>query len=201
MASVRFWNWFESLNTDFIGFHSKNKTEQEEILDLITEKLHAYCEDLYPLLGSEKNENTLIVTANGVSLYFDEIEELLNVAPKIEDWKLIAYSPKIEFDHLDYEDLSIYKSELKFLPWEFPDEPTTIAFYIYINDFENKSKNEWLSLAIEKCLVMTLGERKYGDYVDFYKTKDLNIIENALPIDELESFVDKKIQQRNSNRI
>jgi len=199
MDNTEFWNWFKSVNTDFIDFYSKNILEQENILDLITEKLHEYSEEIYPLLSSKKNENTLIITAHGVSFYFDEIEELINSATEIENWTLIAFSPKIEFDNLDYEDIRINKSDLKFIPWEFPDEPTTIAFYLYINDFENKSKSEWLSLAIEKCLVMLLGEKKYGDNVQFYKTKDLNEVDNAFPIEELEDYVNRKIQEKNNS--
>ena len=199
MDSNNFWKWFKSVSTDFIDFYNKNKIEQENILDLITEKLHEYCEEIYPILSSKKNENTLIITSNGVLFYFDEIEELVKSANNIENWTIVAYSPKIEFDNLEYHDLIINKSDLKFIPWEFPDEPNTIAFYVYINDFINKSKSDWLSLAIEKCLVMLLGEKKYGENVQFYKTKDINEIENSFPIEELENYVDRKIEEKNTS--
>jgi hypothetical protein len=46
---------------------------------------------------------------------------------------------------------------------------------------------------------MLLGEKKYGDNVQFYKTKDLNEVDNAFPIEELEDYVNRKIQEKNNS--
>jgi hypothetical protein len=194
MTTKEFWIWFESYSINVSEFGNKNSEERESSLDLITKKLHQYCDSLYPLMSYKKDENTIIITANGEELYFDEVEKLVVDAPKIRNWNIVGFSPKVDFDKLDYHDLCIKKEEVKFLPWEFPEEPKTVAFYIYINDYENKSKSEWLSLAMQKFLVLLLGEKKYVETVNFYTINDLNQVKNARNIDELEQYIDIKSQ-------
>lgn len=114
-----FWNWFtENSNS----FHQAIKTREgleENFFEKLTPKLNDLREGIYFLTGM-MNETTaeLILTPDGVVKNIAFVEELVNNAPQIPNWKFTALKPETNI-----ENVGIQMDEFTF-------SPETISFYL-----------------------------------------------------------------------
>lgn len=82
-----FWTWFKENEKSYTFLHSVEENLKEELLDKFMKQLHRYCDKLYFEIGGYTDEGQeLIITAEGDTSYFDEVEDLVNSAPEINGW-------------------------------------------------------------------------------------------------------------------
>ena len=159
-----FWEWFQQHNLEYLILNRVGVDTKEQMLGVLMEQLHKYCDSLYFEIGGNlEGRQELIITAEGNTAYFDKVETLIEAAPSIKNWDFIAFIPprKIDFK-MEYEDVELKPNELWFEPLEHPDRPSAIGIKICLSNFEMVKDREWLQPAIYKVLDYILGEKSFA---------------------------------------
>lgn len=102
-----FWNWFKI-------FFNITKRNWEKELSVRLKLVHP---QLTFLVGRSKTEspNELVITSNGIKEVFPLVIDVVNAAPKMEKWKVIAFKQKKSIKGaIKYNGLKIYPNELYF---------------------------------------------------------------------------------------
>jgi hypothetical protein len=88
----KFWDWFKEHNKSYISLDEINEDVKEQLLNDLQDHLHEYCDQLYFQIGGMPGEvQELIITAEGNTDFFEQVEALVNDAPKINNWTFIAF--------------------------------------------------------------------------------------------------------------
>src|SRR5882724_4696799 len=94
LNGYHFWEWFSAHHSNYLRFDDKEKDEIDYLLNELLERLHLYCDQLYFKIGArDVDVKEFIITAEGNVEYFEKAEDLVNMAPKLKQWQIIALSP------------------------------------------------------------------------------------------------------------
>jgi hypothetical protein len=139
-----FWNWFVVNEKHFYDIVKKGKNIEKDFFNKLSPKLEELKEGFFYLTGMYNDTTAeLILTPDGVIKNIAFIEELINVAPKISNWKFTALKPAVDIINIgikmdnysfNSENLSFYSIENK----NYPDEVDIVITYNNYNE-ENKS--------------------------------------------------------------
>lgn len=87
-----FWTWF-SKNENAIFTFEKN---QEKIFDVISKKLSKYRDGLvFEISQVSDGKREFIISADGISELFHDVEALSQAAPKFDRWTIIPFRPRM----------------------------------------------------------------------------------------------------------
>jgi len=161
----KFWTWFEAEHDRFRNIDKAK--DGEEMLDLLLARLHAYDRELFFEVSQplDDGSNELIISAEGVRAKFPKVEALIAAAPKLPNWKVIAFKPALGFGFVhEYGDLKIDPRKLWFLPLTAKSDPSILGLRVGLPDFdegtEDKIKNSvWI------ILDTGLGEKTCADRI------------------------------------
>ncbi|TPN81689.1 DUF695 domain-containing protein [Aquimarina algicola] len=139
-----FWNWFEQHEKKFHDVIKKQGDVKSDFFDKLAPKLNELKEGFWYLAGMY-NENTpeLVITPDGVINNIVFVEELVQAAPKIGNWRFTALKPALDIKNVsinmggytfDSENLSFYSIDHK----NYPDE---IDIVIVHNEYNEKDKS------------------------------------------------------------
>ena len=187
----KFWNWFQK--NEHIYFHEiENLEVRESIFDDLSKHLSKVNSDLAfefsPIHDNGKRE--LMISAEGIKELFPIVEKLINKAPKLQNWNLIAFRQRIPGDDfsLEYGEFKIGYSDLYFRHSE-QNEQLGIELNIRNFDDQGQTKN-----AIYILLDGLLGEYDVTtgiDWIEWVKLDESNI-ENLSPIIHLREIIDRR---------
>lgn len=111
-AALEFWDWFnqnqQTLSDEFTGIGdgtdgdnpqagpTKEAFEKvERVLGEMMDHLHKYDDRLFPYCGlSPEGQIELIITAEGNVEAFESVHELVDEAPELDNWKIMALKPR-----------------------------------------------------------------------------------------------------------
>jgi hypothetical protein len=164
--AATFWNWFKANNASYIALNNTELTidEKEIRLDELLKRLHIYCNKLFFEIGGiagEKQE--LIITAEGNTNYFDDVEKLIEGAPQIENWTLTALLQPRDLDYTsNFEDVELKPFEMWFLPLNSKSQPKSIGIKVCLPNYESVKDSKWLKAAVYKVLDTALGEKVFA---------------------------------------
>ncbi|SMC42637.1 DUF695 domain-containing protein [Moheibacter sediminis] len=138
-----FWYWFaENSNS----FHQAIKTRElleENFFDKLTPQLNELCEGIYFLTGM-MNEITaeLIFTPDGVIKNIAFVEELVNAAPEIPNWKFTALKPETDIENvgIQMDEFTFSSETVSFYPNEHAEYPDEIDITIVHKNFNEENK-------------------------------------------------------------
>ena len=191
----KFWEWFKVNEPKYYYFESlQDENSREYLLNEFMIRLHEYCDKLYFQLGSasDDTQRELIISAEGNTQYFEEVEKLILAAPKLKDWSMIAFKPPLGTDfEIEYEDLKINVRKLWFLPLENDTAKRLLGLQICFENYDAKRKEKYLSAAYQ-ILDTALGEKSNSLDVNFVEVGEIprNPEENGLiEINDLSDYI------------
>jgi len=195
---AEFWNWFEKNNKSYLFLNQIDSQElKDKLLDDFQIQLHKYCDKLYFEIGGHPEDDNveLIITAEGDVDYFEKVEELVNSAPKVKDWSVIAFKPAMgKGFSTNYGGKVFDPSKIIFIPLNNKDVPTGVGLQICFPDYNDDERNVFLTgtyIAID-CLI---GEKSTAldiDYLDVTKTPDDIGKYDFRHLEDIKEFIEEK---------
>lgn len=185
-----FWNWFKSNNRKFRTFAIP---EREALLDEFEEYLHLYNPHIYFEISEEENGiNELIITAEGDHNYFGIVEHLVDKAPQISGWEVIAFKPALGFDFIHERDGLVFDpKEMWFLPMTSKQQPSVIGLMVGIIDFREENKEPALN-AVWKILDTGIGEKMTTEkiaHIEVCKLPKEPEVEGFIELTDIQNYI------------
>ncbi|MGB0431118.1 MAG: hypothetical protein ACPGLV_11640 [Bacteroidia bacterium] len=172
-----FWNWFIENQSQYLFIKQVNEGERNRLLNTFLDKLHSYNENLYFEIGGNSIEHKvdLVISADGIIEHFDSVEKLVNKAPNLTDWNIIAFKPpKPEDTTLEVDGISFDAQKIIFIPLTSDDAPGSVAIRVCFAEF-NEDQIELYTSATFLLLDALIGEKETAlkiDYLDVVKTPE-----------------------------
>jgi hypothetical protein len=194
----QFWDWFK-LNEakSFFLNQIDDDNEKERILDDLLSHLHEYCDHLFFEVGGHPNEKQdLIITAEGNTDFFDQVESLLKQAPLLQYWTIIAFKPAIGFGTIEYNGIKLNPETMRFNPLS-NKASSQIGLRVHIDNFSSVREKDFLQ-AVYLLLDNALGEKAAATEIGYVDVKNMP---PAPEKDDLIEFIKlpKYIQWNKSN--
>jgi hypothetical protein len=182
-----FWDWFVKHSDEYYYFEKNH----EILFNDLGNQLRKINEDLTFEFSAEiKNgKREFIISADGIRSAFPDVIKLVESAPTLDKWKIIAFRPRKANTVLEFNNGITLGVHDIFFSYEITDDQK-IGVTLYVKGL-NEDKNE-MTGAIFVLLDCVLGEydveTKLG-YIEF-KTLNENEKENLKPLSELPKIVD-----------
>lgn len=176
-AKDQFWNWFAANQHAYLFLRDAEPEETKRLIEAFTEQLHAYCNRLFFLIGGrgDKGIQELIITADGDTDYFPQVEALVAAAPPIEGWKIIAFKPPMGRGFsTHYRGREYDPEKIIFIPMNNEDDPSAVGLQICFPDYDPEQRASFITgtcLAIDALL----GEKSSAldiEYLDVTQTPE-----------------------------
>lgn len=190
-----FWNWFLENEDKYSGFEKvKNPKIKEKLLEELLRKLHNYSDGLYFEIGGFPNGiNELIVTAEGKRNYFKDVEKLVDSAPLIKNWNVIAFKPPMgDIFNSNFGGIMLEPKNIWFLPLENEECPSELGLRLSYSNL-NILQKEQEQNAIFNLIECILGEKYLGENICHIEVgpfpqnpNDMGYIE----LEELRNFIE-----------
>src|SRR5689334_17193507 len=116
-----FWNWFSKNASRFYGVVKNHNDIEHGFFDKLGPKLDELKDGFWYLTGMCNDETAeLIITADGTIKNFVFVEELIEAAPPIKNWKFTALKPALTNSNITMSDHVFGKDTLHFYQNENP---------------------------------------------------------------------------------
>jgi hypothetical protein len=171
----KFWNWFDKNNSKYLFLNEVEEDIKERHMNEFLGQLHKYSKGLYFLIGGHQDNKKveLIITSDGIIEYFPKVEKLVNAAPKLHNWDIIAFKPPEGIDFItEIGGRKFDPKEIQFIPLETKADPKAIGIQVCYHDFSEEQKD----LFLQGTFIMIdsmIGEKSCAldiDYLDVVRT-------------------------------
>ncbi len=192
ISATEFWNWFKNNDSQFFFLNQiEDVDEKQRILDEFHSKLNQYSDGLYFEIGGLPDGcQDLIITAGGDTNYFDDVKHLVDSAPEINNWNIVAFKPPInENFKMNYEDIYIDSDNIWFR-LDINDN-NSLDISLFFENLENNYESQYGS-ASYIILETLLGEKFFNEKVDsvFFDELHEDEMENVYRLE----FLSEKIK-------
>lgn len=165
-----FWGWFLKNNHKFLFLGDVSEEEKDTIMDDLLEHLHTYCERLFfSVRHRQDHEMELVISADGVAEYFDDVEALVDAAPDIPRWQIVKFrQPHAPGFSIAYADKDYYPEDIIFLPLYNEESPDAVAIRVCYPDYIEAERAHFVNLSF-LLLDSLIGEKSAAldiDYLD-----------------------------------
>ncbi len=195
-----FWKWFEQNEPSIFDL--------EKNLQGILGEIHQEIEKVHPRLAFEispagaKGIRKFVISADGIKDIFDEVTSLVEAAPPLERWEVIAFRPRAdEIQDVKLRDdngneYSVTTGEVKYLMIH-DENPDKLGLVVYLPLAET-APDELVQRVVYLFLDQALGEynveTKLGGV--FIAPHDAEHFEQARPLEELADHVEAVFKQK-----
>lgn len=184
-----FWKWFVKNENAIFDFEK----DQEKVFDLISSKLAALEDNItFEISYVKEGKREFIISAGGISETFPYVESLVNSAPELKLFSVIAFRPRIE----GYEGFKLLYADRKFDVsniWVYSSVKNGFFdLVIYHPDFNKEESNIFIAGSY-LLLDMALGEYdvvKHIRYIDHKKLPNNPAELGLKPFAELRNIFD-----------
>lgn len=154
LSPSSFWTWFRGF-TDRLPLGDVPDPLQDELLS----QIQNYDDRLFFLLSTNASPCELIITADGNKDAFHSADALVDAAPQLDGWTIIALKPAMGFDfrHTDGP-ISLDVSQLWFMPTKSTADPSALGIVVAFPDADFVLDNQSVDTAYT-ILETALGER------------------------------------------
>jgi hypothetical protein len=200
-AEGKFWSWFKEHSKSYLSIDEIDEDAKEQLLDDLLGHLHEYCDQLYFQVGGMPGEEQeLIITAEGNTDFFEQVEILVNNAPDINNWAFTAFiQPQDDLNTTNFEDVELKPADMWFMPLDSASKPKSIGIKVCTPNYDLVSESKWFKSAVFKVLDTVLGEKTFAldiDHIEFGKTPDKPEDHGMIELAELPAFVKWKKAKR-----
>jgi len=187
-----FWNWFLKNENKFHNVLKNQGDIKRVFFDKLAPKLNELKDGFWYLAGMyDDNTSELVITPDGTIKNIAFVEELVQAAPKMTNWKFTALKPALDLENVridmagytfDSENLSFYSIDHK----NYPDE---IEIVIVHNDYNEQDESTIIN-GTYIFLDNYLGELNSITTIDNLKVISQKHAEKELiPISKLKDFL------------
>ncbi len=149
MKPKQFWTWFQDNQEKIYILPLLTKEEQNDLYYWLKKHLDYYCKGLGFKISFAKDYHgtaTLAITAYGVKELFPKVIELVEAAPKVDNWKFEAFIKEKENQNLDHPykfgNLEINVKDLSFQPVKYIKSTGKIIIHIYFDKKNPSSRRD-----------------------------------------------------------
>lgn len=93
-AQEKFWNWFLQHEPELFAFDATQETEREGVFVPLARELNKVDADLVFEFGPKGPRREFVISAGGIRRVFPSVISLVNAAPRLERWQVIAFRPR-----------------------------------------------------------------------------------------------------------
>jgi hypothetical protein len=192
-AIAEYWRVF----TEFSPQLAELTTAEDPIYDQLLEKLHLIDPGLFIELSAESDhQRELVITADGNSELFALADQVVDAAPRLVGWTILALKPRLGFpESVMWEGVSVNIADVVFDPFtpEDSDELVLQLFVPGITEQEVDSAHNALLRALDHAL----GEREFAASVQYTEVLPLTgPADDYIPLLKLEEFLKWHNKQR-----
>lgn len=190
MTAREFWNWFRSNEDRLWNLQDGN----DPVLDEMQAELTKYRQGLYVEVSDEEDGvREIIIHTAGKKALFKDVEALVNAAPSIERWSVIALKPPRGFDFVfDSEGLTLEPSQMWFRSLSTSGDRSALGLLIFV---PLSKVDQAVKDAVVTVLETGLGERLAADIEHIEVEPVPADREQLLPLDALLDYV-RKFRER-----
>ena len=187
-----FWEWFVKHQSEFHKVVKEEKNIEKLFFNKACPKLDALREGFYLLTGMLDDDTVeLVITADGDIKNIVFVEELVQAAPQLPNWKFTALKPELDIENCSIHmgDYVFDSSNLSFVVNEAAQFPDDIDITIIYDDFNAEGESLILN-GVDIFLDNFLGELNFATKVDY-----LNVVgkgelhQTLIPIEKLKDFL------------
>lgn len=187
-----FWAWFQSRERTFFKAVKSGQDIEELFFNQLSPKLDELMEGYYFLTGMEDAHTAeLILTPDGTIKNIVFVEELVQAAPNIPNWKFTALKPELNIEdvNIGMADYTFNKDNLFFYGNEEEEYPDEVDLVIVHDDYKEEDKSTIVN-GTYIFLDNYLGELKAATAIDYLKVISKEEAEKELiPIAKLKDFL------------
>jgi hypothetical protein len=187
---INFWNWF--VNNNELIFNFEN--DEENIFDLLSNELHKIDKNLTFEFGPiENNRREFILSADGIKDSFNEVEELYNQKPELENWIIIKFRPRKGCGYsIKINDISLSTKDIFYKLYK-DDSKIGILIFIEKYNVNTRMYDQLAYLLLDSILGEYDVETKVGgiDIFDFSSEYFLNSLPFSTLAENFDIFYEK----------
>lgn len=187
-----FWDWFMKNEQDFFEIVNRHTNIEKGFFNKLTPKLNELKGGYFFLTGMYNDKTAeLIITPDGNIKNVVFVEELINSAPKLDNWRFTALKPALEITDVGIEmaGLIFNKEKLSFYAndnSEFPDEIDIIIVHDDLNDGNRSEIINGSYIFLDNYL----GELNFIEIIDHLDfQKKIEVEKELIPIGKLKDFI------------
>jgi hypothetical protein len=150
--------------------------------------------------ASENEPTQLVISASGNPEYFDQVTTLIENAPKLRNWKFVAFiQPSQSIEEMEagldkpyvFKDIELKASELKFMPFQYEDVQK-IDMIVYLKNFTVHCTNKNLLHVVFIIMQDIIGEKSLFENINFVELAQMPTEESneVIYLYDLQLYID-----------
>lgn len=175
-----FWNWFSKNSEQYFHFEDNQNKLFNELGIKLAEVDKGLTFEFSPIFNNAERE--LVISADGIKSVFPAVVKLVNAAPHIDKWKIVAFRQP----HLENSQISIKSAKIDFkdVYFKYEKDGNKLGLELHIKGY--KDNDDWVAASF-LILDTILGEYDTEMNVSWIERKKLNNaeIKHLLPITDL----------------
>lgn len=209
-----FWDWIRYNEQTLRNLRNEKPAVQKMFIYWLDKHLHNYCEQLESILMFPANENEptqLVISASGNPYYFDQVTTLIENAPKLRNWKFVAFiQPSQSIEEMEagldkpyvFKDIELKASELKFMPFQYEDIKK-IDMIVYLKSFTVHCTNKNLLHVVFIIMQDIVGEKSLFENINFVELAQMPELESneLIYLYDLQLYLDELNKHNTSRRL
>ena len=201
-----FWNWFQENEKKFYKVLKDQGNINKIFFDKLSPKLDELKDGYWFLVGmSDDNTAELILTPDGIIKNIVFVEELVEAAPKMNNWKITALKQPSDLNQfrIEMDGYKFDESKMNFYATNHKAMPDEIDITITHQDFKEENKTI-ITNGVYLALDNSLGELNSGTTIDNVNVINLKDAKKELiPLKKTKGFLDleRKRVRRKIHRI
>ena len=188
LSKHHFWEWFRRNNQEYLALKNKPKKEAAYLLNELNAHLRAYFKFFGFSLEWHKDRTALLtITVNGKAMHFKKAEDLVEKAPKIPGWTIVALEGRRPVDFLLEQQMHQTGIDPRELYFSFAGDDPDNAMLIVYHPLCTPQNEHFICQLANLAVFNLLGERSFGTDIGWLKVANLSCADPA-DVQELEAL-------------